>query len=315
MLEQDNNQTKQKIVTVGDSSSRELNYLYKTIIDGTVYDGGPYLAWACCDNTFNQEDTDEGQKRCKYCKKISFCVDERERDEIDHVFSTAALWGLFASTGTLVGSQLSTTCPRLQKHGDSLASLSYGSHLDMIHPSFNPEAVVRIEEAKTVEEGTTSKMRRSMAEKFKSLTKNEDKTGKLAAHDDGEDHYQESDDEDDHMFHPSIGDYCISDINVDENNKVDVHPLVQAYAAGDFVSSLSLLSLSGGSIHAKGMKYKSDNNLKNTKGEISVLSERVVCKCEEQARLFLYGDDDEEKSQRRGDTIGNDIEASEVAKD
>lgn len=304
-MEQDNNQTKQKIVTVGDSSSRELNYLYKNIVDGTVYDGGPYLAWACCDNTFNQEDTGEGRKRCKFCKKISSegdTTNQREQDLIDHVFSTAALWGLFASTGTLVGSQLSTTCPRLQKHGDSLASLSYGSHLDMIHPSINPEAVVQIEETKVVEEGTASKMRRSRAEKFKHLTINEDGRGDKVA-DEDEGYYQESNDEDDHMYHPSIGDYSIVDTNVDNDNKVDVHSLVQAYAAGDFVSSLSLLSLSGGSIQAKGMKYKSDNNLKNTKGEISVLSERTVCKCEDGARLFLYGDDDEEKPQRRDDVV------------
>lgn len=296
MLEQDNNQTKQKIVTVGDSSSRELNYLYRNIVEGTVYDGGSYLAWSCCDNTFNQEDAGEGRKRCKFCKRMCSEADatnQHGRDLIDHVFSTAALWGLFASTGTLVSSQLSTSCPRLQKHGDSLASLSYGSHLDMIHPSFNPEAVTRIEDTKVVEEGVASKMRRSKAEAFRHLTTNQDDS---PAHDAGS-CCQESDDEDDHTYHPSVGDLFIGDTNDGEDKKADVHPLVQAYAAGDFVSSLSFLSLSGGSIHAKGMKYKSDNNLKNTKGDISVLSERVTCACEAKARLFLYGDDDEKKPQ------------------
>lgn len=278
-----------------------------------MYDGGPYLAWACCDNAFNQEDTDDGRKRCKFCKKTASDGDAtgHERDSIDHVFATAALWGLFASTGTLVGSQLSTTCPRLQKHGDSLASLSYGSHLDMIHPSLNPDAVAQIEETRAVEEGAISKMRRMRAEKFKSRPINDVEVD----NDNDIDDIDDDDDDDDHMFHPSIGDYAVADVIHDQNdNKTDVHPLVQAYAAGDFVSSLSLLSLSGGSIHAKGMKYKSDNNLKNTKGEISVLSERVVCKCEDEARAFLYGDDeDEEKPHHYHDIVQDVVEAGQAA--
>lgn len=309
-MEQDKNQTKQKIVTVGDSSSRELNYFYKNIIAGVSYDGGSHLAWACCDNAFNQEDAGGGLKRCKFCKKKSSSGNasaQRERDSIDNLFATAAFWGLLTSTGTLAAAQLSTSCPRLQKHSDSLASLSYGSHLDMIHPSLNPEVVSQVEEMKTTEEGAASRMRRAMAEKY---NRRERGGGGAGDGDPGPDS-----DDDDHTYHPSVGDHAIAEVLDTDDDKSDVHPFVQAYAAGGFVNSLAFLSLTGGSLHAKGMKFKSDGNLKSTKGEINVLSERVSCVCDAKARLYLNGDgDDEEKPQRNNDTGGNGGEASQVIK-
>ncbi|KAK3887297.1 hypothetical protein Pcinc_008561 [Petrolisthes cinctipes] len=261
MLEQDRNHTKRKILTVSDFT---------------------YLAWSCCNNAFNQEEGGEdGCKRCKYCKKTVVDSDPRHTDNVNHIFSSAALWGILASMGTLVGSQLNASCPRLQKHGDSQASLAFGSFLDAINPVIDPEVTDQIANRGRSMEGEESRRTRLKTEDVK----------RRLVKDGSEKRKQDDDDEDDETdedFHPSVGDMAIHDeLVVSPEEGPRIHPMSMSFETGNLVNVLSHISLSGFSLHTRGMEFKSDENLKDTKGEINVLSDRVKYKCEEEAQRVL----------------------------
>ena len=264
-----------KMVTVGDSVARELNYYYKAILDSISVSENttPKLSWVCCDNEVNQEDSRGDAHCCKYCQRKG--QNETTADNLDHIISSASLYGLCISTGSLVGSQLSTTCPRLQKHGESLASLTYGSYLDVTHSIINPEAMELIEQQKKAREGPVSKEGRSKMKEFERKKV-----------DDGTDDEEYIED-----FHPCVGEMMIEETAIKENGG---HPLLVPYATNNHISVLSHLALSGGSIHTRGMKFKSDRNLKNTKSDIPLISSRVECKCAEAAQEVFR-----QKSNRR----------------
>ena len=123
-------ENKREMVTVGDSVARELNYYYKTILDSISVSENTTskLSWACCDNKINQD----AAYCCKYCLRKGR-NDNANADKLDHIISSASLYGFMISTGSLVRSQVSTTCSRLQKNGESLAALTFGSYLNVIH--------------------------------------------------------------------------------------------------------------------------------------------------------------------------------------
>lgn len=262
---------KRQIVTVGDSVTRELNYYYKTILDsiGVSENTTSKLSWACCDNKVNQ-DARGGAYCCKYCRRKG--RSDADADKLDHIISSASLYGLWISTGSLVGSQLSTTCPRLQKNGESLASLTFGSYLDVTHSIINPEAMDLIEQQKKALEGPVSKEGRSKAKEFE--RRKVENGGDEEKYD--KDEYIED-------FHPCVGEMLIEEMASEEEKGEGGHPLLVPFDTNNHINVLSHLSLSGGSIHTRGMKFKSDRNLKNTRGDIPLTSSRVECKCAETA--------------------------------
>lgn len=262
---------KRQMVTVGDSVARELNYYYKTILDSISVSENPTskLSWACCDNKVNQ-DARGGAYYCKYCRRKG--RSDADADKLDHIISSASLYGLWTSTGSLVGSQLSTTCPRLQKHGESLASLTFGSYLDVIHSVINPEAMDLIEQQKKALEGPVSKEGRTKAKEFE----------RRKVENGGDEEKNDKDAEDEYIedFHPCVGEMLIEETAASEEEKGEGgHPLLVPFDTNNHINVLSHLSLSGGSIHTRGMKFKSDRNLKNTGGDIPLTSSRVECKC------------------------------------
>ena len=264
------NHNKRKETTLGDSVVRELNYYYKTILESIGLSKIPTskLSWACCDNRVNQV-AQGGAYYCKYCQRKG--KTDTDADKLDHIISSASLYGLWNSTGSLIGSQLSTTCPRLQKHGESLASLTFGSHLDVIHTVINPEAMDLIEQQKKALEGSVSKEGRSKAKEFECKNVENDS--------DQEKYSKDTENEYIEDFHPCVGEMLIKETAVSEEEKGGRHPLLVPFNTNNHINVLSHLSLSGGSIHTRGMKFKSDKNLKNTKGEIPLTTSRVECKC------------------------------------
>ena len=260
-----------QMVTVGDSVARELNYFYKTILDSLSESENinSKLNWMCCDNKVNQ-DSRGGVYFCKYCRREGRSDDADATDNLDHIISSASLLGLFISTGSLVGSQLSTNCTRLQKNGESLASLTFGNHLDVIHSIINPEATDSIEQQKKTLEGPVSKEGRSKAKEF------ERKKVENGGDEEKEDEYIED-------FYPCVGEMLIEETADEEKKGEGRHPLLVPFDTNNHINVLSHLSLSGGSIHTRGMKFKSDRNLKNTRGDIPLTSSRVECKCAEAA--------------------------------
>ena len=242
------------MTTVGDSVARELNFFYETILECISDNTISKLSWACCDNKVNQD----AAYCCKFCRRKGQGGDTNA-DKLDHIIASASFYGLWISTGSLVGSQLSTTCPRLQKHGESLASLSFGSYLDVIHSIINPEAMDLIEKQQTTLEGPVSK-----EERFKTK------------------HRKISDEEDEYIedFHPCVGEMLIEETTPKEEK--GRHPLSIPFDTNNHIDVLSHLSLSGGSLHTHTMKYKSDSNLKNS--DIPLVSSRIECKCAETAR-------------------------------
>lgn len=259
-------------VTVEDAVTRELNYNYKNILCSLrpVGDLPEGLARTCCDNKFNQEATGEGEKRrCKFCKKEYTGAGS---DPTEQLIAAASLWGILGSTGCLLNSQLSSTCPRLQKHSDSVASLSFGSHVNMTHSIIDSEVLDYIlslgkdmedEEAHRERSETENRRRRSS-----SVSERE-----------------EDDDEIRGEYYPSVGTLSLYDKREEETMGDELHPLAAPFVTRNFVDMLSHISLSGGSLQTRGMKYKSDRGLKNIKGNIDILSPRVECTCEEAIRL------------------------------
>lgn len=257
---------------ISDSVARELNYYYKTIRDSISVSENTIsnLSWECCGNKVNQDDQG-GSYCCKYCRRKGKGHADA-MDKLDHIISSASLYGLWISTGSLVGSQLSTTCPRLQKNGESLASLTFGSYLDVTHSVINPEAMDLIEQQKKALEGPVSKEGRSKTKEFE---------GKKVQS--GDDDKEEENDEYIENFHPCVGEMLIEEVVSDGAKGKGGHPLLVPFDTNNHINVLSHLSLSGGSIHAHGTKFKSDRNLKNTRGDIPLTSSRVECKCAEVA--------------------------------
>ena len=93
---------------------------------------------------------------------------------------------------------------------------------------------------------------------------------------DGEDEYIED-------FHPCVGEMLIEETAPQEEKGEVGHPLLVAFDTNNHINVLSHLSLSGGAIHTRDMEFKSDRNLKNTRGDIPLTSLRVECKCAEAA--------------------------------
>nr|BDT63204.1 MAG: wsv133-like protein [Hemigrapsus takanoi nimavirus]GBG35358.1 wsv133-like protein [Hemigrapsus takanoi nimavirus] len=267
---------KRQMVIVGDSVARELNYYYKTILDSISVSENTTskLSWACCDNKVNQ-DARGGAYCCKYCRRKG--RSDADADKLDHIISSASLYGLCISTGSLVGSQLSTTCPRLQKHGESLASLTFGSYLDVTHSIINPEAMDLIDQQKKALEGPVSKEGRSKAKEFER---------RKVENGGDEEKYDKAEEEDEYIeeFHPCVGEMLIDETASDEEKGEEGHPLLVPFDTNNHINVLSHLSLSGGSIHTRGMKFKSDRNLKSTGGDIPLTSPRIECKCTKAAR-------------------------------
>lgn len=89
-------------MTVGDAFTREINYNNKKTLSCLRPGGGivlpEYICWRCCSNSFNQEETEDGRKVCKYCKRK--CrndkgeADPKERDDMGSMLASSALHGL-----------------------------------------------------------------------------------------------------------------------------------------------------------------------------------------------------------------------------
>ena len=269
-----NDNKRQQMMTVGDSVARELNFYYKTILEciSVSENTTSNLSWACCDDIANQN-VQGGGYCCKYCKRKG--RGDVDANKLDHIISSASLYGLWISTGSLVGSQLSTTCSRLRKHGENLASLTFGSHLDVSHCIINPEAMDLMEQQKKMFEGQMSKEERSKIKTFE-CRKTENGRDKEKYKDEKGDEYIKN-------FYPCVGEMLIEETASGEEKQEGSHPLLVPFETNNHINVLSRLTLSGGTLHTRGMKFKTDRNLKNTKGDISLTSSRVKCKCAEAA--------------------------------
>ena len=269
-----NDNKRQQMMTVGDAVARELNFYYKTILDSISVseNSTSNLSWVCCDDITNQHARGSGYC-CKYCLRQG--LGDTNKDKLDHIISSASLYGLWVSTGSLVGSQLSTTCSRLRKHGESLASLTFGSHVDVTHCIINPEAIDLIEQQKKVIEGPISKEGRSKTKTFK-RRKEKNSRGEEKYRDEEDDEYIEN-------YHPCVGEMMINETEAVGKKQEGLHALLVPFGTNNHINVLSRLSLSGGTLHTRGMKFKSDRNLKNIKGDIPLTSSRVECKCSEAA--------------------------------
>ena len=215
-----------QMVTVGDSAARELNYFYKTVIDSLSESENINSKLVCCDNKVNQNYSRGGVYFCKYCRQ------EVRGDDVDHRISLALLYELLISTVSLVGSQLSTTCTRPQKNGESLASLTFGSHLDVTHSIINLDSIGQ--QKKTLE-GPVSKEGRSS--KAKELERKKVENG------------GDEDKEDEYIVdsHPCVGgEMPIEETEDEEKKREGRYPLLVPFDTNNDTDVLSHLSLSGG---------------------------------------------------------------------
>ena len=253
-----NKQTNESNLTVADSVCREINYFYSSMVeclkDGMEEDCIPH---SCSDYGPNIEDGG-----CKFCGKPSSSKEEFDEDLFAHILSSAALYGLILSTGSLVNSQLSTTCPRLQKNGESKASLTFGSFVDMIHTVLKPEAVNSqffYDDKEWILRNRTNKETMEVKE----IT---------------------VDDEDDNEIGDvffTLGQFSeFDELREDEANQLKP-PLCSLFDTNCFIDTVSRLSLSGGSMHTCGLKYKCDDNVITLKDDIPLTSELITCKCRE----------------------------------
>lgn len=239
-------------LTVADSVCREINYFYSSLV-GCLKNGiEQFIPHSCSDYKPNIE-----AGGCKFCRKTSSSEKEFDEDLFAHILSSAALYGLILSTGSLNNSQLSTTCPRLQKNGESKASFTFGSYVDMIHTVLKPEAVNSCffcDDQEWISKNVTNK------EAVEDKVETEDEIGD---------------------FFPTLGQYSEYDeLREDEANWVKP-PLCSLFDTNSFIDNTSRIFLSGGSMHTRGLKYKSDENVITPKDDIPLTSELVVCKCRE----------------------------------
>ncbi len=130
-----NKQTNESNFTVADSVCREINSFYSSRMECLKVEQD-FIPDSCSDYGLNIEDG-----ACKFCGKTSSSEEEFDKDLLVHILSSVALYSFILSTESLVNSQLSTTCPRLQKNGESKASLTFGSFVDVTHTVLKPEAV------------------------------------------------------------------------------------------------------------------------------------------------------------------------------
>lgn len=245
--------TNESNLTVGDSVCRELNYFYSSMVKclEIEHDSIPHN---CSDYEPNIE-----AGACKFCGKTSSSSKEEfDEDLFAHILSSAALYGLILSTGSLTNSQLSTTCSRLQKNGESKASLTFGSFVDIVHTVLKPEAVNSLflcDDEEWISRNKTNKEKKFAEEVTEDIEIGD--------------------------FFPTLGQYSEYDeLREDKPNWLKP-PLCSLFDTNSFIDTISRISLSGGSMHTRGLKYKSDDNVITPKDDIPLTSELVICKCRE----------------------------------
>ena len=159
----------EKSCNVSDAVAQEYLYYHKLLSESLQTPDkdqeSERIRYSCCDDPRNAVEVaaaaaaatttsnglqKNGQRRrqqlssvvaCKHCQRTG--DDTSGSQLIGELIDTAAFIGLFLSMGTLVeSSQLSTNCSRLQKQGRSVASLTYESHVDVLHTTLDKNAVL-----------------------------------------------------------------------------------------------------------------------------------------------------------------------------
>lgn len=270
-------------VGVSEYVAEEFDFLFNTIQQSCLTKKEKNKLSYLCSNHNNNLDQ---KSECKYCGEET--DDDAKEYDLEQLFTSAAFYGLFLSTGTIANSQLTTDCSRLQKQNQSVASLSFDSYLDIIYTKLKEDSISFLENHesnedvlnKTCPSNLFSQQTRLDVEKADDSFMSE-MLVKYTGNDDSQS-------------------YCNNDNNnnKDNNNKerikeaarkkitqtdLNIPPDCAVFHSNLFESELARVHMSGGSLHAHSFKYKSDSAYISLKNSIDHLPSQDIyrCSCEE----------------------------------
>ena len=296
-----------KSPSVAQAVERELGYFYQTLYNA-VDCNYSYVADSCFSderNTPTTSQTPANVKRCRFCWLFDDnSSSEYEDDKLQDLIVSAAIVGLVHATGTLVGTQLTTDCSRIQKRGESMAGLGFDSFVDVVYSSLNEE-FVRFMDRFLNARDTRGEKTQSMANAATSISD-----------DDREKEDEEEEEEESNQIVPKEyrideqADEELEDLLREAQAPLPVHEdssddsergegekekdytgsdsLSAVFRSDSFINTLSRLNLSGGSFHALRTKYKSDEAFISPKDPISTISAtQKHCDCKKVVSQWL----------------------------
>lgn len=191
---------------------------------------------------------------------------------LDQLIDSASLIGLMYSMGTVVNSHLSTSCSRLQKHGQSLAALSHDSYVDIVYAKLKDIPSYFLEEEELLEEDVEEQN----AEAYNVSLCNDGEDDSL----DVEDFHFLLNAMTDNNREPSRETEKDAVRNVDKRDGCHTVPeLVAVFDSNKFENQLTRFPLSGGSLHAQALKYSNESPYINQKDMIPTTYKHSVCEC------------------------------------
>ena len=202
-------------------------------------------------------------KYCECCGRQS--TGTSKEISLDQLIDSAALVGIINSMGTLVNSNLSTDCSRLQKQDQSLAALSCNSYIDIVHSEFQVAATNFI-----VGHAKENKSELVSEDEYTETTKVTCIFGD-----------EEEEDDSDIELKPIVKE------EVKDNPPPDgfVPELVALYNCNKFENEFTRFHLTGAALHAQILKY--DKEYTNYTDNISYTYKKSNCVCSKTLVDFL----------------------------
>ena len=299
-----------KSPSVAQAVERELGFFYQTLYNAVACNKYSYVADSCFKderNTPTISQTPANVKRCRFC----WLFDDdspSSSDKLQDLIASAAIVGLVHATGTLVGTQLTTDCSRIQKRGESMAGLGFDSFVDIVYSSLNEESLTFMDRF------LNANARDTQGEIKKAHTAssiNDDDDNDREKEEEEEEEEEESnhivpkeyriDEEADKELEdllceaeapPPVHEDSSDDSERGEGEKEKDYTgsdsLSAVFRSDSFINTLSRLNLSGGSFHALRTKYKSDEAFISPKDPISTISAtQKHCDCKKVVSQWL----------------------------
>nr|AWQ62039.1 wsv133 [Shrimp white spot syndrome virus] len=224
----------------------------------------PVIRRLCADDSRNK-----GEDGC-----CSFCgrrgTGESNTACLEQLIDVCSFIGTVSSIGTIINSNLSTSCSRLQKQSDSYAALSHSSFLDVVYPSLK----------KTTEDVLPHSLR---AIWNKQLPKLYEKTLQPIEEEDiGYKDYVVSIEDDDNVDDGDQQEQMIIDEEsyktIGEKSTIE---LIGMYNNNKFGNEFIRIPLRETALHAQSLRYDTEAKFVNHKDSIPLFYENSTCTCKE----------------------------------
>ena len=232
----------------------------------------PVLRRLCADNSRNWEEGDEGV--CKHCGREG----QMQSQEVptDQLVDASAFVAASVSLGTIVNFHLSTSCSRLQKQAQSLASLSCDSFMDMIH-----------QDIKKISNGVISY---GPLEETAAPEDSDDDVETMMVTDVGSDYEDDGMDciaEKTSQPQPQPPSQPTPKMPRMSDNMKEAMELVALYNSSKFEAGFSRVQLDCAALHAQALKYDNETKFASYKEEIQYTYNNGECFCADKISNFL----------------------------